>query len=106
MKPPTRLKRPTPTARPKAAWRQALGGRARTAGHASEWMGALWLTPTGYQILGFKLKSRTGEIDIPRPPRACAGGGDQRRAALEAALAAVTVKQHLRLLSAGRPLLH
>ena len=107
MKSPTRLKRPTSAPRPKAAWRQALGGRALSEGHASEWIAALWLMLKGYQILGFRLKSRAGEIDIlARRGLVRAVVKVKRRATLDAALAAVTDEQHLRLLSAGRALLH
>ena len=59
-----RLPRPTPERRPKAAWRQAKGGAAFKAGHAAEWIAALWLMLKGYQILGFRLRTRSGEIDL------------------------------------------
>ena len=59
-----RVARPAPVRRPKAAWRQAKGGTAFRAGHAAEWVAALWLMLRGYRILGFRLKSRAGEIDL------------------------------------------
>ena len=106
MRPP-RLKPAPPAPRAKAAWRQALGGQARKAGHASEWIAALWLMSRGYQILGFRLKGRAGEIDIlARRGRVLAVVEVKRRATIEQALAAVTDEQHLRLLSAGRAVLH
>lgn len=106
MKPPR--PKPAPTApRIKAAWRQTLGGRARREGHASEWIAALWLMARGYQILGFRLKSRAGEIDIlARRGRILAVVEVKRRTTLEAALAAVGAEQHRRLLAAGRAVLH
>lgn len=48
-----RLPRPAPIRRPKAAWRQAKGGTAFKAGHAAEWIAAVFLMAKGYQVLGF-----------------------------------------------------
>ena len=106
MKPP-RLT-PAPIApRVKAAWRQALGGRSHRDGHASEWIAALWLMAKGYQILGFRLKNRAGEIDIlARRGRVLAVVEVKRRATIEAAIAALGPDQHRRLLAAGRAVLH
>jgi len=84
-----------------------LGGRAHRQGHASEWIAALWLMAKGYQILGFRLKSRAGEIDIlARRGRVLAVVEVKRRSTIEAALAAIGPDQHERLLAAGRALLH
>lgn len=61
----------------------------------------------GYQILGFRMKGRAGEIDIlARRGRVLAVVEVKRRATLEAALAAVGSEQHQRLLAAGRAVLH
>jgi len=106
MKPP-RLRATKPVPRAKAAWRQALGVRAHRSGHASEWIAAAWLMLKGYQILGFRLKSRAGEIDIlARRGRVLAVVEVKRRTTLEAALTAVGPDQHQRLLAAGRSVLH
>jgi putative endonuclease len=102
-----RIRAPKPVPRAKAAWRQALGGRAHRQGHASEWIAAAWLMLKGYQILGFRLKSRAGEIDIlARKGRVLAVVEVKRRATLDQALAAVGADQHQRLLAAGRSVLH
>lgn len=92
--------------KPKAAWRQALGGRAFREGHGAEWIAAAWLMLKGYQILGFRLKTRGVEIDI------LARQGDmavivevKRRSTIEAALNAVENQQLQRLREAGAALL-
>ena len=104
MKPP-RLKPAPPASRTKAAWRQALGGQARKAGHASEWIAALWLMLRGYQILGFRLKGRAGEIDIlARRGRVLAVVEVKQRTSLAAALEAVSLDQRERLRRAGESL--
>jgi len=87
--------------------RSVRGGRARSQGHGAEWIAALWLMAKGYQILGFRLRSRAGEIDIlARRGRILAVVEVKRRATLEAALAALGPDQHRRLLSAGQAVLH
>lgn len=84
-----------------------MGGRARKAGHGAEWIAAAWLMLKGYQVLGFRLRSRAGEIDIlARKGRTLAVVEVKRRATMEAALAAVSAEQHDRLLAAGTALLH
>lgn len=97
-----RLPRPTPVRRPKAAWRQAKGGAAFKAGHAAEWVAALWLMLKGYQVLGFRLKTRSGEIDLlARRGRILAVVEVKRRTTLNAALLALKPAQHDRLIAAG-----
>ncbi len=110
MKPPgvrsARIRAPKPAPRIKSAWRQALGGRAHRDGHRSEWVAALWLMLRGYQILGFRLKSPAGEIDIlARRGRVLAVVEVKRRQSLDAARMAVTDIQYERLLAAGRQVL-
>ena len=101
-----RLPRPTPERRPKAAWRQAKGGAAFKAGHAAEWVAALWLMLKGYQILGFRLKTRSGEIDLlARQGPVLAVVEVKRRATLVQALSALRSDQYERLLSAGQAVL-
>ena len=99
--------RPSPSPRrPKAGWRQALGGRSHREGHAAEWIAALWLMLKGYRILGFRLKTRAGEIDLlARRGRVLAVVEVKRRATVEQALLAIGPDQYDRLLSAGRAVL-
>lgn len=84
----------------------ALGDRSRRLGHRSEWLAAAWLMLKGYQLLGFRLKTRSGEIDIlARRGRVLAVVEVKRRATTEQALMALSAEQHDRLLSAGRAVL-
>lgn len=104
-RPATRLKAPK-AARTKRGWRIALGGQARRAGHASEWLAAALLMAKGYQVLGFRLKTRAGEIDIlARRGKVLAVVEVKRRTTLDQALAALGPDQYDRLLAAGRALL-
>lgn len=98
-----RLPRSAPVRRPKAAWRQAKGGAAFKAGHAAEWTAAIWLMLRGYRILGFRLNSRAGEIDL----LACRGRvlavvEVKRRTTMAAAILALRPLQHDRLVAAGQ----
>lgn len=108
MKPPkpgSRLKAPK-VARVKRDWRVALGSRSHRAGHGSEWLAAALLMAKGYQILGFRLKTRAGEIDIlARRGKTLSVVEVKRRATLESALTALTPDQYDRLLAAGRAVL-
>ena len=102
---PDRLRAPRATV-VKRGWRVALGALSHRQGHRSEWLAALWLMASGYQLLGFRLKTRAGEIDIlARRGRVLAVVEVKRRATMEAALAALTGKQYDRLLAAGRAVL-
>lgn len=104
---PAKVRAPKPTPRAKSAWRQALGDSARRQGRASEWIAAAWLMAKGYQILGFRLKTRSGEIDLlVRRGRTLAVVEVKRRATQDAALVAITPDQYDRLLAAGRSVLH
>jgi putative endonuclease len=97
-----RLPRPAPNRHPKAAWRQAKGGAAFKAGHAAEWIAALWLMLKGYQILGFRLKTRSGEIDLlARRGPILAVIEVKRRITLDVAVLALKPAQHDRLVAAG-----
>lgn len=104
MKPPkVRVALP---AEPKAAWRQALGGQSFREGHGAEWLAAAYLMLKGYQILGFRLKTRGVEIDIlARKGRTAVVVEVKRRATLDAALNAVHSQQLERLRAAGAALL-
>ncbi len=104
MKPPK--VRATLPAKPKAAWRQASGGRAFREGHGAEWIAAAYLILKGYQILGFRLKTRGVEIDIlARQGKTAVVVEVKRRTTLEAALNAVDNQQLQRLRDAGAALL-
>ena len=104
-RPPTKVRAPKPV-RAKRGWRVALGAVSHRLGHRSEWVAAAWLMARGYQILGFRLKTRAGEIDIlARRGRVLAVVEVKRRATLEAALAALGADQYDRLVSAGRSVL-
>ena len=104
-RPPVRLKAPRVVA-VKRGWRMALGAVSHREGHRSEWLAALLLMCRGYQLLGFRLKTRAGEIDIlARRGRTLAVVEVKRRATLDLALAALSEKQYDRLLAAGRAVL-
>lgn len=103
--PASRLKAP-PVVRTRRGWRIELGRRAHRDGHGSEWLAAILLMARGYQLLGFRLKTRAGEIDIlARRGKVLAVVEVKRRATLEAALTALGPDQYDRLLRAGRALL-
>ena len=102
-----------PSPSPKRAWRQKRGQKAYRQGHGAEWVAALYLMLKGYQILGFRLKTKAGEIDIlARKGRALAVVEVKRRTTRDGALLAVQDDQYGRLLRAGlavqgsRPSLH
>lgn len=102
---PDRLRAPRATVVKRGALRRS-GALSHREGHRSEWLAALWLMSRGYQLLGFRLKTRAGEIDIlARRGRVLAVVEVKRRATMEAALAALTAKQYDRLLAAGRAVL-
>ena len=82
--------------------RRRRGAKARLAGRRAEIVAALWLLAKGYRILGFRLRTPLGEIDL------LAQRGDilavvevKTRGAIEAALEAVTPEQRQRLRRAG-----
>ena len=84
------------------AARRARGAKARRSGRRSEVFCALWLMAKGYRILGFRLRTTQGEIDL------LAQKGDvvavvevKRRTSLEAALDAVSWRQRQRLMRAA-----
>jgi putative endonuclease len=88
--------------RPARAVRSQRGAQARSAGRAAEILAAAWLMAQGYRILGFRLRTPHGEIDLLalRGP-VLAVIEVKRRRTLEEALAAVTVDQRRRLLRAA-----
>ena len=85
------------------AARSRRGLAARLSGRRAEVIAALWLILKGYRILGFRLRTPQGEIDL----LAQRGGvlavvEVKQRATLEAALEAVSQAQRERLRRAGR----
>ena len=104
-RPPTKVRAPK-VVREKRGWRVALGAVSHRLGHRSEWWAAALLMARGYQILGFRLKTRACEIDIlARRGKVLAVVEVKRRVRLEDALTALGPDQYDRLLSAGRSVL-
>ncbi|MBX3481752.1 MAG: YraN family protein [Caulobacter sp.] len=90
--------------------RRLRGGQARVSGHRAEVWAALALMLKGYRILGFRLRTRQGEIDLlALKGPVLAVVEVKRRQTLEAALEAVLPEQRERLrraamsLAAARP---
>jgi putative endonuclease len=81
------------------------GARARGSGRRAEVFCALWLMAKGYRILGFRLKTPQGEIDllVQKGPLVVVVEV-KRRASLETALEAVTWRQRERLVRAAQAL--
>ncbi len=85
------------------AGRRERGARARRDGRRGELLCALWLLAKGYRLLGFRLRTRLGEIDLLAwKPGVVAVIEVKRRASLDEALAAVTPVQRDRLARAAR----
>lgn len=92
--------------------RSRRGGLARVSGRRGEVLAAVLLMLKGYRILGFRLASPQGEIDLLALKAGVLTVVEvKRRATLEAALEAVRPDQRLRLrraaaaVAAGRPAL-
>ena len=87
------------------ALRSERGGKARADGRFAEQVAALWLMLRGWRILGFRLKTPHGEIDLlARRGRILAVVEVKSRTSLEAALASVHPTQQARLRRAGENL--
>lgn len=80
------------------AARQVRGAQARQSGRRAEVLAAAWLMLKGYRILGFRLATPLGEIDllVQRGP-VLAVIEVKQRARLDDALDAVTADQRARL---------
>lgn len=93
---------PKPEPGQAAGTRQLRGALARRSGRRAEVWAAIWLMLKGYRILGFRLRTRLGEIDL----LAQRGGvlavvEVKSRLTLADALAAVAPEQRDRLRRAG-----
>jgi putative endonuclease len=83
--------------------RRQRGRDARTSGRAAEAWAAALLMLKGYRILGFRLATRQGEIDLlALRGKVLAVVEVKRRTSLEAALECVSYEQRERLRRAGR----
>ena len=87
------------------AARRARGAAARLSGRRQEIVAALWLMAKGYRILGLRLRTPAGEIDlIAQRGGVLAVVEVKSRTSLEAALEAVSPIQRQRLRRAGQAL--
>ena len=78
--------------------RRLTGYQARLAGRRGEVLAALWLMAKGYRILGFRLQTPQGEIDLlAQKGHVLAVVEVKLRVSREAALAAVGQRQRERL---------
>lgn len=83
--------------------RRLRGTAARQSGRKAEWRAALLLMLKGYRILGFRLKTPVGEIDLlAYRGRTLVVVEVKQRATLEAALDCVTYDQRQRLRRAAQ----
>ncbi len=85
--------------------KQRRGARAREHGRAAELIAALWLMLHGWRLVGFRVRTPQGEVDLlVRRGRVLAVVEVKARATLDEALAAVKPAQRARLLRAGQAL--
>lgn len=85
--------------------RRLRGTAARLSGRRAEWRAALLLMLKGYRIIGFRLKTRAGEIDLlAHRGNTLAVVEVKQRSTIEAALECVTAEQRERLRRAARML--
>jgi len=78
--------------------RRLRGTAARLSGRRGEIVAALWLMAKGYRILGFRLRTPLGEIDlVARRGRVLAAVEVKARTTIESALGAVSLAQRQRL---------
>ncbi len=82
--------------------RSLTGTKARIAGRRRQGLSSLVLMAQGYRILGFRLKTPMGEIDLlAQKGRVLAVVEVKLRGTIEGALEAVTWRQRQRLRRAG-----
>ncbi|HYE42725.1 MAG TPA: YraN family protein [Caulobacteraceae bacterium] len=87
----------------RARARRERGARGRRDGRMAEAVAALWLMLKGWQVLGFRLRTPQGEIDLlARKGRTLAVIEVKRRATVELALESIGPAQRDRLLRAAR----
>lgn len=87
------------------AARRARGKAARLSGRRREVFAAALLMLKGYRILGFRLRTPQGELDLVAAKGAVLAVVEVKsRTSLEEALEAVTAQQRERLRRAGRGL--
>jgi putative endonuclease len=85
--------------------RSERGLRARLSGRRGEVVSALWLMAKGYRILGFRLKTPQGEIDLLAQKGGVLAVVEVKlRTSLDVALAAVSDRQRERMRRAGETL--
>ncbi|MDP1643563.1 MAG: YraN family protein [Phenylobacterium sp.] len=93
---------PKPEPGQAAGTRQLRGALARRSGRRAEVWAAIWLMLKGYRILGFRLRTRLGEIDLlAQKGGVLAVVEVKSRLTLADALAAVAPEQRDRLRRAG-----
>jgi putative endonuclease len=87
------------------AARRERGAASRLAGRRWEWIAALLLLAKGYRILGLRLKTPQGEVDlVAQRGHVLVIVEVKSRSSMEAALEAVSPAQVQRLRRAGRAL--
>lgn len=87
----------------RTAARRNRGRSAHAEGHRGEWLAAFWLMLKGYQILGFRVRTPFGEVDLlARRGATLAVVEVKLRPTLAEALEAVTPEQIERLSAAAR----
>ena len=85
--------------------RRARGAKAHAAGLGAETFAALWLMMHGWRVLGMRIKTPLGEIDLlARRGGVVAVVEVKRRRTAEEALGAVSLSQRGRLRRAGETL--
>ena len=82
--------------------RRVRGRQARLDGRLGEWIAAFWLMAQGWRIVGFRIRTPHGEIDIlARRGDVLAAVEVKYRASRDLALEAVSPTQQRRLLRAA-----
>ena len=85
--------------------RPSRGQLARREGRRGEWVAVVWLVLHGWRIVGFRVRTPQGEIDLlARRGRVLAVVEVKRRRTLEEALSALGPVQQQRLLRAAAAL--